>query len=254
MTPHSPSWYDKLSETQSTYHYPWKSRLEPNHGEAVFEALLKNELKLTDTVLDIGCGSGELANALAEFCKTIYGYDRVRRFIETAGRNRNENAFFLLHDSKGSEGIRLPFKEKCIDFFISSKGPLHWIPDAPRIANPGAKIAMLVPYSQGEYEWDEGLPPDLRVSGNNKNELVTSIESRLNEIGSQIDELQICETLEWFDSPFEFKKFLTWGKFEAANDSLALEGVIQTIFDRYKKGDAVCVNHNRLIWRAQLPQ
>ncbi|MBI9056125.1 MAG: hypothetical protein JEY96_20050 [Bacteroidales bacterium] len=88
---HSNEWYDKMAETQSSYYYPWKSVLPQNHGEDAYFKILQSELTKDDVVLDIGCGSGELTNTIANYCKKIIGYDRVSHFKKALdGQNIKE--------------------------------------------------------------------------------------------------------------------------------------------------------------------
>jgi SAM-dependent methyltransferase len=198
LHPHSNAWYDNLSKSQYSYYYPWHSDLPPNHGEDNYIALLKAELRTNDTVLDAGCGSGELTNQLAPYCRFIYGYDRVARFIKTAQSCSPSNASFILHDSKKNGIPKLPLEGKCIDWFISSKGPAHWIVDALRIANQNARFVMLMPFFDILPEWNNLLPDDLQIQGVHRQDLVDGIQRRLETIGLLISHLQFFTCDEVF--------------------------------------------------------
>jgi SAM-dependent methyltransferase len=251
LQPHSDAWYDQLSLSQSSYYYPWRSQLPPGHGEDNYLSILEQELCETNVVLDAGCGSGELTNEIARFCQMIYGYDRVARFIETAQKHHQHNASFLLHDSRQGGIPRLPLDGKCIDWFISSKGPSHWIVDAPRIAKPNAKMMMLMPYSELPPEWNRLLPSDMQLTGFGKQQLIDDTEARLKSIGRTINRLDLFECSEVFNDTKEFNRYLTWGKFEYAYDESELLKTIDTIFQQYGENSCLSVPYNRLIWRSE---
>jgi SAM-dependent methyltransferase len=247
---HTNAWYDKISETQSGYHYPWKSTLPPDHGEDSFLRILRTELTPRDAVLDAGCGSGEVTNELAQCCHQIVGYDRVARFVDLANRNRRPNATFILHDSKQEGNRMLPVEDRSIDYFISSKGPSHWIADVPRVARGQAKLLMLMPFTGREPEWYGDLPPELKEPGFSKDQLVEDTKSRLKAIGSEIKELQNFEVRESFSDQAEFFSYLTWGKFDGQYNKSELGKVIGKMFSTFGKRGELFVNRCRLIWRS----
>ncbi|MBI4977107.1 MAG: class I SAM-dependent methyltransferase [Spirochaetes bacterium] len=253
ITPHTKPWYDMIAERQQRYFYPWKSKLPENHGEDSYVTIVKNEMKKSDVVLDVGCGSGEVTNRLAQYCGKIIGYDRVGTFIEQAKAGRHENAEFILHDSKTDEGIRLPGDGPYVDMFISSKGPLHWIPDAARIAKHGARILMLVPYQPVCFVWNDLLPMDVRCTGNSKSDIIRALQSRLDAAGIKIDDIAYYEVDEQFDEPEEFFKFIVWGKSDVQYSYTDLEPVIGEIFDRYGRSGILNVGYGRLIWKSHIP-
>lgn len=247
---HTNAWYDRISETQYGYHYPWTSILPPEHGEDSFRNILKTELKPRDVVLDAGCGSGELTNELAHWCHQIVGYDRVANFIDIANRNRQPNATFILHDSKQQNSRMLPVDDRSIDYIISSKGPSHWIADVPRVARGQATLLMLMPYAGREPEWYGDLPAGLKEPGFSKDRLLEDTKSRLKAIGTEIKELQFFEVKETFSDQAEFYHFLSWGKFDSQYDKVELEKIIGEIFSAYGKQGNIYVNRCRLIWRS----
>ena len=252
LKPHSNEWYDRLSETQDRYYYPWNSKLEPNHGEDNYIAILKREIKKSHTVLDVGCGSGEITNEIACLCKRVVGYDRLKRFIETANSNRQDNATFLCYDPNQSDIGRIPIEGKCINYFVSSKGPLHWIPDAARIAEKNAKIIMLCPYVEANYGWNEFLSPELQYQGSNKNNLIETIQTHLRKIGSQIDQIEFYEAEETFFEQQEFIRFITWGRFDLDIDLDGLQKSVKKIFQKYGKEDSLAIKYQRFIWRSNI--
>ena len=101
--PHSPEWYDRLATWQDGYYYGWESQLAPGNGEDEYLELVNQHLRPDSDVLDVACGHGEVALAIAPFCQSVVGYDRVASWIEraqqTAQQQNLTNATFLCHDS-----------------------------------------------------------------------------------------------------------------------------------------------------------
>jgi SAM-dependent methyltransferase len=247
---HTFAWYERLSEEQIGYHYPWHSLLPKHHGEDSYREILKNELIKNDIVLDAGCGSGELSNEIAQWCKHLYGYDVVQNFIDIANKNRKENATFITHESN-QNGIPKLHHEG-IDYFISSKGPANWITDARRVARTNAKMIMLMPFSELYEPWNKLLPEELQRTIIQKDEMLEKIETRLKTINCIIDDIIEYKTDEVFTDQIEFQKYLVWGKFDYQYDEKKLLGLINQIFAEYGNSGALNVNYNRLIWRSQI--
>ena len=86
LRPHSNEWYDRLSQFQEGYYYPWKSTIADGNGEDAYVALVRKHLSRDKDVLDMGCGHGELTLEFAADCRTIVGYDRVAAYTRLAGR------------------------------------------------------------------------------------------------------------------------------------------------------------------------
>lgn len=254
LRPHTYAWYDRLSEVQAGYYYPWRSILPLNHGEDSFLSLLQATLNRTDTVVDAGCGSGQFTNEVAKLCRAVTGYDRVASFIEIANRNRPSNATFVVWDSRQNETYRVPAEDHSVDCFISSKGPGNWISDAPRAGRPRAKMMMLIPYYRRPREWDRQLPDDLRQCGPGKEETLGVIRGRLDSIGAQIERLETYETVELFADQAEFRKYLTWGRFGAQYDEDELVRTVEDIFAKYGGPKGLPVDYSRFIWTSSIPE
>jgi SAM-dependent methyltransferase len=238
---HTFAWYERLSEEQKGYYYPWHSILQKNHGEDSYREILQNELTTNDVVLDAGCGSGELTNEIAQWCKHIYGYDCVKNFIDIANKNRNENATFIIHESK-QNGIP-KINHDGIDYFISSKGPANWIADSRRVARPDAKMIMLMPYTEIHEKWNSLLPMELKRTGMQKKEIIESIEIRLKSINCTIDDILEYETDEVFTDHLEFLKYLVWGKFNYQYDERRLLSIIDQIFANYGSNNTLSAKY-----------
>jgi SAM-dependent methyltransferase len=61
---------------------------------------LKNKISHGDTILDLGCGNGEISCKLSEICKSVIGIDHNPARIKYANDNcKNENLIFVCGDA-----------------------------------------------------------------------------------------------------------------------------------------------------------
>jgi len=121
--------------------YKFKSGADLIKGEKPdFFQLLVKYVKPDMFVLDLGCGSGELTNELADRCKKIIGIDIDARYIKTAKQDKKSkkltNIFFKISDAR-----KLPFKKNTFDLIYSSRGPLSasakFLGEASRVLKTG---------------------------------------------------------------------------------------------------------------------
>ena len=100
---HSDDWYDNLASVQEGYFYPWQSTIGPGDGERAFVEMVKSHLTPDSTVLEVGCGHGELSLSLSSLCKKIIAYDRVPSYIALAKATQEsrkiKNVEFLCHNA-----------------------------------------------------------------------------------------------------------------------------------------------------------
>lgn len=143
--------------------------------------IIKNELQLknSETLLDIGCGTGRLSN----ICKNYIGIDCNKKFIEYANRRYKKN-FFTMDASK------LQFKDKSFDktiiletlHHISNDACLKAIKEAKRVTKSLIIIAepivqskknilgkLLIANDIGKFvrtkdEYISLISPELRIS------------------------------------------------------------------------------------------
>ena len=73
----------------------------------------KLDLNKTDTLLDVGCGTGVLTNELSHHVKDAYGVDFSHEAIQRAKAKFHEIKFSV------SESINLPFPENSFDKILS---------------------------------------------------------------------------------------------------------------------------------------
>ena len=103
-------------------------------------------VKVTDTVLDIGCGDGFWTSRLAQNCASIVGLDPDPRSLDYARRfHRLSNTTYVC-----SVAESLPFKDgtfdkamsvSCVEHFAD---PWRGIAEMARVVKPGGRIALSV--------------------------------------------------------------------------------------------------------------
>ncbi len=257
--PHSPAWYDDLSETQEGYYYPWKSQLPPWHGEDLFRQMVKQHISPTSDVLEVACAHGELTLELAPLCRSVVGYDRIPPWIDRAQRAAEQqgvtNVNFLCHDSSleanGSQA-RLPGDNDSYDLLICSKGPFHWMEDARRVARPGAVLLMLVPDAEFLFGWNSLLPESLRRQEHgNPNWARPTIEQRLALGGLELDSWWSFDVPQYFPDLEQLYIWLSWGK---AADEIPtfteMRPVLEQISQSHGTANGLCTRYRRYIWKA----
>lgn len=125
------------------YQFKSGSRLVKGEKPDFFDLLVR-QMNQKYVVLDLGCGSGELALKLAPYCRKIVGIDSYSRYIATAKKDckvkKCQNVSFKVCDAK-----KLPFRRASFDFIYSSRGPLSasadFLREAERVLKPGGFMA-----------------------------------------------------------------------------------------------------------------
>ncbi len=102
--------------------YKSKHLFVPQHGEDLITIL---NPKPKERILDLGCGTGELTNKIAQSGAAVIGLDSSAAMIESA-RNSYPNIEFVLADAKD-----FSFEEKFDAVF--SNAALHWIREAEKV-------------------------------------------------------------------------------------------------------------------------
>lgn len=261
LKPHSVEWYRWLSTMQKGYFYPWRSRLEPWHGEDVFRTLVFEHLRPEMDVLEIACAQGDLALAMAPRCRSVLGYDVTADYIDMARKAVEErgigNVTFLVYDSlSDANGGRahMPAADHSFDLLVSSKGPFHWIADAQRVGRPGATLLMLVPEMTTLTPWTALLPEVLRWEEWDANWARTTIEQRLGAAGLRLHSWWSFDVPELLPNPEELYVWCTWS-FAAAEVPSYQEvaPLLERIFKEFAGPQGLEVRWRRHIWKAMIP-
>jgi SAM-dependent methyltransferase len=116
-------------------------------GEVEKQMLVAYGLKPSDTIVDIGCGSGRLAKALASYLSTgrYLGTDVVPELLNYAFEVAPEHTGLELVDD-----ISIPFPDACADFACFFSVFTHLLPEecycylleAKRVVKPGGRIVF----------------------------------------------------------------------------------------------------------------
>lgn len=260
LVPHTPEWYDRLAQLQKGYYYPWKSVVGQPNGEQAFLELVKSHLNQDSTVLEIGCGHGELALALAPLCNKVLAYDRIPSYIEMAHTLANQrqvsNVSFILADSsaEANQGaVNIPAQPHSFDLVISRRGPLHWIEDVRRVARPGAVLIQLNPLHTPLPKWNEQLPEILQLKPRSNYPIRSSVERRLALVGLEIESCWSFEVLELFEEPYQLYLYLSWGQSVEERPSYQeVEKTFKQIFEKYGTPKGVALRFGRFLWKAVL--
>lgn len=258
----TPEWYDRLATFQEGYYYPWHSRLGTWHGEDNYLTLVRQHLRSDADVLDVACGHGEVALALAPQVRSVLGYDRTAAWVALAQRAARErgigNVVFVCHDSSpAAHGgrARLPGADASYDLLICSKGPFHWLEDARRVARPGAVLLMLVPDATPATPWRSWLPQSLRWQESDDPDWARpAIERRLAAAGLELHSWWSFDVPEVFPNAGELYRWLSWGctpdEVPALDDA---RPVLDNIWRAYGDGGGITIRHRRYLWQAVVP-
>lgn len=265
--PHSPEWYDRLSAMQRGYYYPWRSRIAPRNGEDAYMDTLREHLAPDKDVLDVGCGHGGVALAVAPRCRSVLAYDRVASYVALAEQERVRvgatNATFVQGDSSaGANGgrVRIPAPDGAFDVLASRRGPLHWIEDARRVARPGAVLLQLNP-DEIPAPWDAELPDALRQTPHGRAPqdptvfaMRTAVDRQLVAAGLRMHSCWTFDVPEQFEDAEQLYVRLTFGR--SPDETPAYGEVreqLEGIFERHDANEELVLRHRRFLWKAVVP-
>jgi len=258
---HSNSWYDNLAEVQAGYYYPWQSTIGDNNGEQAYLTMLQNLVTKDMTVMDVGCGHGDVVLDLAPLCNKIIGYDRIQTYIDLANANaaaRNiSNAEFQCYDAidNTSGDARLPAEDNSLDMIICRRGPLHWISDAKRACKDGAILLSLSPMEEPVPHWTQKLPQVLHYENSGRHtgtgSIQQSVENRLHQAGLMLHSGWSFDVPEVFDDPQELYNVLKWGvPAEEIPPFEDLEFRFKDIYETAAEPEGIVLRHCRFLWKA----
>ena len=262
LSPQTAEWYDRLTTLQRGYYYPWRSQLSPWNGEDAYLALVRQHIRPDADVLDVACGHGEVAVAIAPLCRSVLGYDRTAAWVELAQQAARErgllNATVVCHDSSPEANggrARLPAANASFDLLICSKGPFHWIEDARRVARPGAVLLMLVPDARPLTPWHAWLPESLRwYVAPDPHWARPAIEQRLAAAGLSLHSWWSFDVPEVFPDAEQLYTWLSWGATPDEIPSFAeVCQVLERVFAEHGSPEGVELRHHRYLWKAVVP-
>jgi len=115
----SPGW--DVDRYQSQHSFVWE------YGSSLIEIL---DPQPNERILDVGCGSGELTNAIAEKGSIAIGFDADASMVKRAKEQFPDVKLFFQADAASFE---MPSGEEPVDA-IFSNAALHWVNDADSAA------------------------------------------------------------------------------------------------------------------------
>ncbi|WP_436345005.1 class I SAM-dependent methyltransferase [Natronorubrum sp. FCH18a] len=144
MTPEAPFPDERAKRVWSLGFY---SEIAPNFLGMAAHLVEAAEISATDTVLDVGCGTGNAAITAARRGASVTGFDIVPKMLDEA----RENARIAdVEDVAWREGTAtdLPFEDDAFDVTLSCLG--HMFAEPPdvagrellRVTQPGGRIAF----------------------------------------------------------------------------------------------------------------
>ncbi|MEH7116989.1 methyltransferase domain-containing protein [Neobacillus vireti] len=107
---------EKISNTWNANLYDSKHSFVSMYGESLIELLAP---KKGERILDLGCGTGDLAKQLSDYGSEITGVDQSEKMIEQARRKYPEIKFIV------QDATKLTFHREFDAVF--SNAALHWI-------------------------------------------------------------------------------------------------------------------------------
>jgi SAM-dependent methyltransferase len=252
VTPRKPEWVrrnERLAERYGGFVYPWRSTIEAGNGEDAFTALVHEHLRAELDVVEAGCGHGSDALQFAPRVRSYLGYDAVEPFVSTAreraGAAALRNVEFLVSDSSPKRGGRVPASDRSVDLVISRRGPLNFILDAPRFCRPGAALLQLCYLATPLPDWNDSLPPELRLAPET-DAATADVREYLKRAGLRMLDWRTFDAEERFDQPLELLRRLTWNREAPVDESRDLPAV-SALFERLGR---VSLRQRRFLWKA----
>lgn len=257
LQPHSPAWYDRLSQMQDGYFYPWNSTLSPLNGEDEYLPMVRQLLSPKMVVLDVGCGHGEIPIQLAPLCQWMVAYDRTTAFLEMAQKTavvqQLPNISFIQASSLPAllASPDLPAHIRQFDMIISRRGPLNWVEQVRMAAKPGTILFVLNPKESILPVWNERLPERLRLANPRTYSRRQSVERRLALAGLTLHSAWAFDVPEYFATPQDLYDKLSWGYLpDEAPSFTAVSPILAQIFTEYADENGLAVPHGRFMWQA----
>lgn len=109
------------------------------------EGLDRLDVDDDDSVLDVGCGTGETSALLRERVATVHGLDQSRSQLETAASKDALADVALVR----ADAHRLPYGDGSFDHVVSIGSILYWtepsaaLREAYRVTRPGGSILVM---------------------------------------------------------------------------------------------------------------
>lgn len=138
---------------------PFANMLAHSNEESTKLLMRMSQLNKSDTVLDVACGPGLLACALAPFVQNVTGIDLVPVMIEKAQTTQREKGLPNI-DWKIGDILPLPFADSFFSVVVSRYAFHHFLkPEAVlkemiRVAKPQGKVAIFDVFTSSATQSD----------------------------------------------------------------------------------------------------
>lgn len=153
---------DRILDQFTKQANPFADKPEHSHRSAVQPIIERAEVAASHTVLDVACGPGLLATALARVAKSVVGTDIVPAMLERAAIERDRagltNLRFDLSDAR-----TLPYEDASFDRVLTRFSFHHFeqpgavLAEMVRVCKPGGLVAVIdvVPEPEKLAAYDE---------------------------------------------------------------------------------------------------
>ncbi|MDQ0112416.1 class I SAM-dependent methyltransferase [Paenibacillus harenae] len=130
-------WYNSIALRNGGYKSNAKFLIEGISAEDIFEQELMTMLPNFQCVLDAGCGHGDFTFKMAQYAKSLCGFDNSIEMIKIAKSNLlgEPNLEFVFATTKEE----LPFRDEQFDLIYDRRGPTS-ILNHSRILRPGGTV------------------------------------------------------------------------------------------------------------------
>jgi ubiquinone/menaquinone biosynthesis C-methylase UbiE len=138
---------------------PFANMLAQSNEESTKLLIRMSQLSKSDTVLDVACGPGLLACALAPHAQKVIGIDLVPAMIEKAQKTQQEKSLSNI-DWKIGEILPLPFVDSSFSVVVCRYAFHHFLkPEAVlkemiRVAKPKGKVAVIDVFTSSSAQSD----------------------------------------------------------------------------------------------------
>ena len=138
---------------------PFANMLAQSNEESTKLLIRMSQLSKSDTVLDVACGPGLLACALASYAQNVTGIDLVPAMIEKAQKTQQEKSLSNI-DWKIGEILPLPFVDSSFSVVVCRYAFHHFLkPEAVlkemiRVAKPKGKVAVIDVFTSSAAQSD----------------------------------------------------------------------------------------------------
>ena len=138
---------------------PFANMLAQSNEESTKLLIRMSQLSKSDTVLDVACGPGLLACALAPHAQNVTGIDLVPAMIEKAQKTQQEKSLSNI-DWKIGEILPLPFVDSSFSVVVCRYAFHHFLkPEAVlkemiRVAKPKGKVAVIDVFTSSAAQSD----------------------------------------------------------------------------------------------------